>query len=78
MNRDEILEAVRTVLSEQMAHPHMQGFAPEARLNEDLYLDSVLILQILNRLHGQLVACDAGRGDRPTRTRHDGRFCRAL
>ncbi|WP_105382970.1 DUF6005 family protein [Neorhizobium alkalisoli] len=50
MNRDEILEAVRTVLSKQMAHPHMQSFAPEARLNEDLYLDSVLILQIFLNL----------------------------
>ena len=50
MNRDEILEAFRTVLSEHMAHPHMQGFAPEARLNEDLYLDSVLILQIFLNL----------------------------
>jgi len=50
MSRDEIFAAIQTLLTEQMAHPHMQGFAPEARLNEDLYLDSVLILQILLNL----------------------------
>ncbi|MBW6422578.1 phosphopantetheine-binding protein [Rhizobium sp. XQZ8] len=50
MSRDEILAAIQTLLTEQMAHPHMQGFAFEARLNEDLYLDSVLILQILLNL----------------------------
>ncbi|WP_117190187.1 DUF6005 family protein [Rhizobium terrae] len=50
MTRDEILDSVRIVLSEHMTHPHMQAFAPEARLNEDLYLDSVLILQILLNL----------------------------
>lgn len=50
MTRDEIFDAIRTLLTEQMAHPHMQGFALEARLNEDLYLDSVLILQILLNL----------------------------
>jgi petrobactin synthase len=50
MTREDILEAVRAVLSEHMAHPHMRGFAPEARLNEDLYLDSVLILQIFLNL----------------------------
>jgi acyl carrier protein len=46
MTRDEILTAIHTVLSEQMMHAHLDGFSLEARLNEDLYLDSVLILQI--------------------------------
>ncbi|MFB9949077.1 DUF6005 family protein [Rhizobium puerariae] len=50
MTREDVFDAVRTVLNEHMAHPHMQGFAPEARLNEDLYLDSVLILQIFLNL----------------------------
>lgn len=50
MSRDEIMAAVFAILSEQMMHPHLEGFAPEARLNEDLYLDSVLILQIFLNL----------------------------
>jgi len=50
MTRDEILSAIETVLTQHMAHPHMQGFARAARLNEDLYLDSVLILQVFLNL----------------------------
>ncbi|MDP9836555.1 acyl carrier protein [Neorhizobium huautlense] len=50
MTRDDILSAIETVLSQHMAHPHMHGFAPDARLNEDLYLDSVLILQVFLNL----------------------------
>jgi len=50
MTRDEIMAAVHTILSGQMAHPHLEGFGPLARLNEDLYLDSVLILQIFLNL----------------------------
>lgn len=46
MTSDETLNAIHTVLSQHMMHPHLDGFGPEARLNEDLYLDSVLILQI--------------------------------
>lgn len=50
MTRDEILTAIETVLSQHMAHPHMDGFALKARLNEDLYLDSVLMLQVFLNL----------------------------
>lgn len=50
MSETDIIAAIRTVLAEHMAHPHMHAFAPEARLNEDLYLDSVLILQIFLNL----------------------------
>lgn len=50
MTETEIVAAIRTVLAEHMDHPHMQVFAPEARLNEDLYLDSVLVLQIFLNL----------------------------
>lgn len=50
MNEADIIAAVRTVLAEHMNHPHLAGFAPEARLNEDLYLDSVLVLQIFLNL----------------------------
>lgn len=50
MTREDIFTALETVLRTHMAHPHMQEFGPEARLNEDLYLDSVLILQIFLNL----------------------------
>ena len=50
MSEVEIIAAVRTVLGEHMNHPHLASFAPQARLNEDLYLDSVLILQIFLNL----------------------------
>lgn len=50
MTSDDVLNAVRTLLAEHMNHPHIGGFSPEARLNEDLYLDSVLILQIFLNL----------------------------
>ena len=50
MSEPDILKAIETVLGEQMMHAHMDGFGPQARLNEDLYLDSVLILQIFLNL----------------------------
>ncbi|KLU99295.1 phosphopantetheine-binding protein [Photobacterium aphoticum] len=33
-----------------MQNPHMAAFSPQARLNEDLYLDSVLVLQLMLHL----------------------------
>lgn len=50
MSEADIIAAIRAVLDQHMNHPHLAGFAPEARLNEDLYLDSVLILQIFLNL----------------------------
>ncbi|MEI3852769.1 MULTISPECIES: DUF6005 family protein [unclassified Ensifer] len=50
MSENEILAAIETALTEKMAHGHMEGFGPDARLNEDLYLDSVLILEIFLNL----------------------------
>jgi petrobactin synthase len=46
MTRDEIMATVHTVLKDRMGHPHLAGFALDARLNEDLCLDSVLMLQL--------------------------------
>lgn len=47
MTYDQLFGAIGTVLRDKLGHPHMDGFAPQARLNEDLYLDSVLILEIM-------------------------------
>lgn len=47
MNRDRIVEAIGTILRTEMDHPHLDRFGPQARLNEDLYLDSVQLLQLI-------------------------------
>ncbi|MGE7413960.1 DUF6005 family protein [Methylobacterium tarhaniae] len=47
MDRDAAVAAIGTVLREEMNHPHLDLFGPQARLNEDLYLDSVQVLQLI-------------------------------
>ncbi len=47
MAYDQVLGAIETILREKLNHKHMDMFGPGARLNEDLYLDSVLILEIM-------------------------------
>ncbi|MFI0844311.1 DUF6005 family protein [Mesorhizobium sp. IMUNJ 23232] len=47
MTYDQVLSAIETILRHKLNHKHMEAFAPQARLNEDLYLDSVLILEIM-------------------------------
>ena len=58
MTRSDIIDAIARVLAGPMQHRHMEAFSPTARLNQDLYLDSVLILQIFLNLeleHGLMV-----------------------
>ncbi len=58
MTRSDIIDAIAKVLAGPMQHRHMEAFSPTARLNQDLYLDSVLILQIFLNLeleHGLMV-----------------------
>lgn len=58
MNVETIQQAVEQVLRHQMANTHMAGFGPRTRLNEDLHLDSVQILNLLLHLetrHGVTV-----------------------
>lgn len=50
MSAATILQAVEQVLRGQMASLHMVDFGPHARLNEDLHLDSVQILNLLLHL----------------------------
>lgn len=50
MTRDAILAAIRATLAEHIKSPRMAAFAPEARLNEDLYLDSIQMLQVFLHL----------------------------
>ncbi|PMN89199.1 DUF6005 family protein [Enterovibrio norvegicus] len=50
MQREDIIESIRQVLAENMQSRHMDSFSESAKLNEDLYLDSVLILQLILHL----------------------------
>ncbi|KJG04313.1 DUF6005 family protein [Photobacterium angustum] len=50
MQREEMIQAIKKVLEENMQNSHMALFSPSAKLNEELYLDSVLILQLILHL----------------------------
>lgn len=54
MRHETIVEAIRAILADEMRHPHLDRFGPDARLNEDLYLDSVQLLQIILALETNL------------------------
>ncbi len=49
-SKDAIIQAIRNVLIGPMAHPHMAEFGAQARLNEDLHLDSVMVLNLMLHL----------------------------
>lgn len=58
MTRQEITAAIHQVLAERMNNRYLDGFGPQSRLNADLYLDSVLLLDLLLHLeldHGIVV-----------------------
>lgn len=50
MNRADVVMLIFAVLSEKMARPHLEQFNEDARLNEHLCLDSVLVLELLVHL----------------------------
>ncbi|MGX7707748.1 DUF6005 family protein [Methylobacterium sp. Gmos1] len=54
MTQDEAVAAIGAVLREEMNHPYLDRFGPGARLNEDLYLDSVQVLQLVLSLEMSL------------------------
>ena len=47
MTKEQIIESIFTVLSENMSLPNMDKFHSDARLLEDLALDSSMVLQML-------------------------------
>lgn len=62
MNKRELIATIRSVLDEKMALPHLAHFSEDARLNEQLCLDSVLVLQLLVHLeldHGLVLPEEA-------------------
>lgn len=62
MTKTEIVQIIHQVLEQKMAIPYLSAFSPFARLNEDLYLDSVMVLQLLLHLeldHGFTIPDEA-------------------
>ncbi len=54
MKKPTIISAIYQILKEQLNISQIDAFSEDARLNEDLYLDSVLILQLLLNLEIEL------------------------
>lgn len=50
MNKNAMISAIRQVLQKELQCQYLDRFNAEARLNEDLYLDSVLLMQLLLHL----------------------------
>jgi acyl carrier protein len=62
MTRPELVRVIRCFMTEALALPYMHRFSEEARLNEDLCLDSVMMLQLLVSLelqHGVVIPEEA-------------------
>ena len=47
MDKQNIIDAIKLVLEKELSNQKLRDFRPAARLNEDLYLDSVQIMQLL-------------------------------
>ncbi|WP_444997299.1 DUF6005 family protein [Aliikangiella sp. IMCC44359] len=54
MQKTEIINAIHNVLTNEINTANIAAFHPHAKLNEDLYLDSVLVLQLLISLEVKL------------------------
>ncbi|WP_291730329.1 DUF6005 family protein [Leisingera sp. F5] len=50
MTYDAILDAIRQTLAGPLANAHMQNFRPEAALNDDLHIDSVILINLMLHL----------------------------
>ncbi|GLQ32865.1 DUF6005 family protein [Litoribrevibacter albus] len=54
LTQAQIIQAIYDVLNEHMMIPQIDAFHPEAKLNQDLYLDSVLVLELILNLETEL------------------------
>ncbi|MEI5906005.1 petrobactin biosynthesis protein AsbD [Bacillus spongiae] len=50
MDRKDIVNAIYDILKNNIELPTLSAFHEEARLNEDLYMDSLIILQLILHL----------------------------
>lgn len=54
MQKSTLIEAIKNILISEIPTANMAAFSPTARLNQDLYLDSVLVMQLLISLELEL------------------------
>jgi acyl carrier protein len=52
MTRDEWIKSIYEILNNKLELPTLSSFHEDARLNEDLYMDSIMVLQLI--LHVEL------------------------
>jgi acyl carrier protein len=50
MTKPELIQKIRFVLERRLAVPHLAESCDDAKLNQELYLDSVLLLQLFLHL----------------------------
>lgn len=50
LSREELYQAVYDILKHKLNIPTWKSFEESARLNEDLYMDSIMILQLILHL----------------------------
>lgn len=50
MTRSEIIKIIHEILKEQLELSAISAFHENARLNEDLYMDSIMVLQLILHL----------------------------
>lgn len=54
MTRQEIVQVLHDIMQHHLKLPSMEAFCEDARLNEDLYMDSIMILQMILHLEVDL------------------------
>jgi aryl carrier protein AsbD len=54
MTKQEILTSIHGIMKHQLQLPAIAAFHEDARLNEDLYMDSILTLQLILHLEVDL------------------------
>ncbi|NMH74726.1 petrobactin biosynthesis protein AsbD [Bacillus sp. RO2] len=47
LSREELYQAIYDILKHKLTIPTWKSFKESARLNEDLYMDSIMILQLI-------------------------------
>ncbi|MCT6924206.1 MULTISPECIES: petrobactin biosynthesis protein AsbD [Bacillales] len=52
MTRQQLIEGIYTIMKNSLELPTLSSFHEDARLNEDLYMDSIMVLQLI--LHIEL------------------------
>ncbi|KYG91554.1 MULTISPECIES: petrobactin biosynthesis protein AsbD [Metasolibacillus] len=52
MTRQQLIESIYTIMENSLEMQTLSSFHEDARLNEDLYMDSIMVLQLI--LHIEL------------------------